>query len=177
MGHVGGELPPVPLGKGPLRHVEHQQHRARRASLRLDARHVELVLPAVPLAAEFAVSLLRRLTQRVAQRDVPIHRQKILSHTVFRRVQQPSGRRIDAQDDPRLVQQHQALAHAAGDLLKFLRPTAQLVHLPVDLAALMLHAPQQGRQLLVGVVLQRMLQIQPVQRLRDAPRQPGRQHA
>ena len=77
----------------------------------------------------------------------------------------------------RLVQQHQTLAHTAGDLLKFLRPPPQLVHLPVDLPALMLHAAQQGRQLLVGVVLQRVLQIQPVQRLRDAPCQPGRQHA
>ena len=123
------------------------------------------------------MSLLRRLTQRVAQRHVPIHRQEILPHAVFRRVQQPSGRRIDAQDDPCLVQQHQTLAHAAGDLLKFLRPAAQLVHLPVDLAALMFHAAQQGRQLLVGLIFQRMLQIQSVQRLRDAPRQPGRQHA
>ena len=123
------------------------------------------------------MALLHRLPQRVAHGHVPVDRQEVLPHAVTVRVQQPPRRRIDAEDGARLVQQHQSLVHAAGDLVKLLRPLPQLAHLPVDLAALVLHAPQQRRQLLVGIVLQRMLQIQPVQRLGDTPCQPPGQHA
>ena len=67
VGNVGGELPPVLLGKGALRHVEHQQHRARCTALRLDAADVELILSAAAPAAELAVALLRRSAQTVAE--------------------------------------------------------------------------------------------------------------
>ena len=177
VGNVGGELPPVLLGKGALRHVEHQQHRARCTALRLDAADVELILSAAAPAAELAVALLRRSAQSVAEGHIAVHRQDILPHTGIVGAQQALGRRVDAEDGAVLVQQHQALVHAAGDLLEFLGPLLQFVHLPVDLAALVLHPPQQGRQLLIGIVLQRVLQIQAVQRLSDTLGQPSGQHA
>ena len=86
-------------------------------------------------------------------------------------------RRVDAQDRIAAVEQHQPLPHTVGDLVELILPLLQIPCLPVDFPALGMDAGQQRGQLLIYIVVQRMLQIQSVQRLRDAPRQPGRQHA
>lgn len=101
------------------------------------------------------------------------------AHAVLLRVEQSTGRRVDADDLALLVQQHQPLLHAAGDLAELVPLPPQLAQLGVDLAALLVDASQQGRQLLVGIVLQRVLQIQLVEGLYDMlgqpPGQQGRQ--
>ncbi len=74
-------------------------------------------------------------------------------------------RRIDTQDRPLLVHHNQAFLHAPCDLFKLICPGLQLLHLGIDLPALLLDAPQQGGQLLVGVIFQRVVQIQGVEGL------------
>ena len=176
MGHVGGELPSVPLGKGLLRHVEGQQHRAHSLAVGLDAGHVELILPSALLHACLSVAGLHGIPQGAAHRHVTLHRQQRLSHTALVRVEGGAGRRVDAQHRAAVVHKHQALRHAGGDLREFLRLPPQGAQLVVDLPPLVLQPSQQGRKLLIGVILQRMLQIQPVQRLYDAPGHLPRQH-
>ena len=102
--------------------------------------------------------------------------QKVLSHAATVGTEQRLSRRIDAEDLTPLVQQHQTLLHAACDLIEFIPLALQFPQLGIDLAALLVDAAQQGRQLLVGVVIQRVLQIQLVQGLHNvAGHTPGQQ--
>ena len=179
VGHIGGELPAVALGQRLLRHVEGQHHRAGNVALGADAADVQLVLPAVPLRVDLAVALRHGGLQRVAHLSAALDGQEVLPQTGGVGVEQAAGRGVDAEDHTRFVQQHKALLHAAGDLLKFVLLAPQLLYLRVDLAALLVDAAQQGRQLLIGVVVQRVLQIQLIQGLYDmlgqTPRQQRRQ--
>ena len=167
VGDVGGELPAVALGEGLLRHVEGQQHRAHRLAVGLNAGHVELVLPAILLHARLGAAVFHGVPQGAADGGVPLHRYKGLSHTGTVGAQHRLCRRVDAQHRAAVVQKHKPLGHAGGDLLELLRAAAQGAHLLVDLPPLVLQTAQQGRQLLVGLVFQRVLQIQAVQRLHD----------
>ena len=105
-----------------------------------------------------------------------LHRQKILADAAGVRAEESLRRRIDAQNRPVVVQQHQSLLHAAGDLGKLVGLPLQLAKLAVDLLALAADSSEQRRQLLIGVVVQRMLQIQLVERLDDVLRQPLGKH-
>ena len=93
--------------------------------------------------------------------------QKILSDA--RRIcaeQRPRGG-VDAQNMAVPVEQDQTLAQIVGDLLEFVGLLPQRAKLAADLLMLLVDAPQQGRKLLVGVVFQRMLQVEPVERVGD----------
>ena len=76
-----------------------------------------------------------------------------------------------------LVEQDKALAHAAGDLREFVGLFAQLAQLRLDLDVLAVDALEQRRELLIGVVIERVLEIEAVERIDDAPRQPSGQQA
>ena len=168
MGHVGGELTAVALGKGLLRDVEGQQHRAGALAVDDDGGDVELVLVAVPRQAGLAVALGGRVTEGAADGRLTLHGQEVLADAAVVRLKNTAGSGVQAQHHAALIQQHQPLIHVGGDLLELLRLAAEVAELVVDLTALVLQPAQQRRQLLVGVVIQRMLQIQPVQGLDDA---------
>ena len=177
MGHVGGELTAVALGKGLLRDVEGQQHRAGALAVDDGGGNVELVLVAVPRQAGLAMALGGRVTEGAADGGIPFHRQEIAARAGVIRLEDTAGGGVETQHRAVLVQQHQSLVHVGGDLLELLRLAAEAAELVVDLTALVLQPPQQRRQLLVGVIVQRVLQIQPVQRLDDAAGHPPGQHA
>ena len=71
-----------------------------------------------------------------------------------------------------VVEQNEPLAHAGGDLGKLVRPAAQLGEVRVDALPLVLQTAQQRRELRVGIVFERVLQVERVQRLRDPPAEP-----
>ena len=114
-----------------------------------------------------------RLLNGAAHLRLAINGEEVLPHALVAGGEQPFGRVVDAQHRAGLIQQHQALLHAADDLAELVLFLAQNAHLPVDFLPLAVDAPQQRRQLLVGVgVVQRVLQIQPVQRLDNPLAQP-----
>ena len=76
-----------------------------------------------------------------------------------------------------LVEQDEPLAHTAGDLREFVGLFAQLAQLRPDLDVLVVDALEQRRELLIGVVIERVLEIEAVERIDDAPRQTPGQHA
>ena len=57
--------------------------------------------------------------------------------------------------------------HILGDLIEFVGFSPETLQLIFDLFVLLMDAHQQRRQLLVGIVFQRVLQIQMVQRLHN----------
>ena len=77
-------------------------------------------------------------------------------------------RGVDAQNVAVLVEQDESLAHTAGDLREFVGLFAQLAQLCPDLDVLVVDALEQRRELLIGVVFQRMLEVERVERLDDA---------
>ena len=163
VGNIGGEFAAVLLGLLLLGDVEGQNDRAAG----LDARQVELVDARVAVHPEGAVPAAHGLLDRRAHLNTALNGQEILPDAGRIRVEQLLRRRVDAQDRPAVVQQHQPLLHAAGDLGKLVGPALQLAELAVDLVALAVDAAQKRRQLLIGIVVQRVLQIKVVQRLDD----------
>ena len=97
-----------------------------------------------------------------------VHRQEVTAHTAVVRLKEPAGGVVDAEHRPFLVQQYQTLLHTAGDLGELIGLLPQGPQLGVDLLMLVVDAAQKRSQLLVGVVFQRMLQVQPVQGIHDA---------
>ena len=105
---------------------------------------------------------------RRADLRAALDRQKVLSHTAFVRFKQPLRHRIDAEHLTPLIEQDQPLLHAAGDLCELIVSALQLGKLQIDLAPLLIDSAKEWRQLLIGIVFQRVLQIQIFQR-RDHP--------
>ena len=163
MGHIGGELPPHPLGLRLLRHVKGQQHNTQRVAAGVDTAEVELIDPSAPLRPQLAVAGFHGAADGGAEIRVPLHRQEIPTDAVRVRVENRPCRRVDAQDRIAAVEQHQPLPHTVGDLVELILPLLQIPCLPVDFPALGMDAGQQRGQLLIYIVVQRMLQIQPVQ--------------
>lgn len=103
-----------------------------------------------------------------------VHRQEVPAHTAVVRLKEPAGGVVDTEHRSFLVQQYQTLLHTAGDLGELIGLLPQGPQLGVDLLVLVVDAAQERGQLLVGVVFQRVLQIQPVQGVHDAAGQsPG----
>ena len=179
VGHVGREFPAAALGVGLLGHIEGQNDAADAVALRLDPADVHLIVPAAAHRPQLAVARLPCRLHRVAHFPAPVDGQKVLPHRSGVGAEHPAGRRIDAQHGALAVQQHQTFLHTGGNLGKFVGFLLQGPHLEGNLAALLVDASQQGRQLLVGIVLQRVLQIQLVEGLYDMlgqpPGQQGRQ--
>ena len=176
MRDVRREFAAAALGVLLLRHVEGQDHRAQRLACRLDAADVELVFPAAALGAHLAVPAVIGRTDRHAEivaavdaDEIPADRARVRSEDLLR-----CG--IDAQNRLLVVEQDESLVHIRRDLHEFVRTLLQFGELMPDLLMLMLDAVEQGRKLGIRLVFERLFQIQLVERLDDAAREPMRQH-
>ena len=103
--------------------------------------------------------------------------EKVPAHALRVRAEERLRRSIDAQDTAVLVEQDEALAHAAGDLRELIGLFAQLAQLRLDLDVLAVDALEQRGELLIGVVIERVLKVEAVERVDNAPRQPLGQQA
>ena len=175
VGDVGGELPPGPLGALPVRDVEGKDHCADGLAVGVDAAEVELVVPAVPLLPELAVTALHTGPEGQAHVMAPVHGEEVLAGVAVLRLEGPPGGGIDAEDGALGVQKDQALPHTGGDLPELVALAAELRELAVDLLALAVDAAKQWRELLIAVVLQGVLQVQGVERLHDPLGEPARE--
>ena len=72
-------------------------------------------------------------------------------------------RQVDAEHAALPIQDHQALAHVAGNLLEFICLGPQLPELIADLSALLMDTAQKGSQFLISLVLQGAVQIQSIE--------------
>ena len=176
MRHVRREFAAVLLCRFALGDVKSQQHRAHRCRAGEDTAHVKLPDAAAALGAGFAVPLRHRVCNGKADIVAAVKREKILTDAALVRVKKPARGGVNAQHTFFFVEQDETLSHAAGDLRKLHPLLLQLAHLLVDLPVLMVDAPEQRGKLLVGVVFQRVLQIQLVERAHDAARKPPCQH-
>ena len=114
------------------------------------------------------MAVFKRIVDGAADVVAALDGQKILMHAAAVGCKQALGRRIDAEDHALFVHQDQALGHIGCNLVEFVRPALKRAQLVGNLAALLMDAREQRRQLLIGVVFQRLVQIQPVER-RDNP--------
>lgn len=65
-----------------------------------------------------------------------------------------------------VVQQDKPLAEAAGDLGEFVGSALQLAQLCGDLLMLAADAAKEGRKLLIGIVIERMIEVEVIERAR-----------
>ena len=168
VGNICCEFAAIAFGKGLLRHVKRQQHRADDRALRFDTADIELILASAALHTQLRVALLQRTPDGAADLMAPFNGQEILSDTVRLRMEQRPCRRVDAQHRPLFVHQDEAFVHARRDLVEFVLLLLERAQLRVDLAALLIDAREQRRKLLIGIVFQRLFQIETVER-RDDP--------
>ncbi len=170
VGDVCGELAAGLLRRLALGDIERQQHRADRRAVCADAADIKLPYAPAALGARFAMSLLHRSGDGKAHIMAAVNGQEIPAHAAPVRAEEHARRGIDAQHRPFLVQQHESLAHIIRDLRKFIFLPLQLGKLRVDLPVLAVDAPEQRGELLISVVIERMLEVQLIERLHDAAR-------
>ena len=177
MRHIGGELPAVALGVFLLGNIEGQQHRAHDPAVGVDTAQIELVHSAAPMAANFRVAVGKGLLNGQTDLVVPIHRQEALPHAIFFHAEELHGRSVDAQHVLLFVQQHQPFLHVADDLVELVRALAHDAQLLLNFFVLPVDAVEQRRNFLIALVVQRVLQVQMIERLHDLLGQPPRQQA
>ena len=67
---------------------------------------------------------------------------------------------IDGTDVGLFIQHHQTFLHMGCDLLEFIGFSLELLNLRINLPVLLIDPAQQWGKLLIGVVGQRLLQVQ-----------------
>ena len=164
VGDVRGELAPELLCPAALRDVEGQQH----GPAARDGAGGELVLQAHAFYDGLRTVSGAHTFQQRAQLRAAVHGQDVLAHAVLPRAEELSRGRVYAQDPALRVQEDEALRHAARHGLELAPASAQLLQLAGYLPLLPLHAREQGRELVVGLVLQRVVQVYGVERPHDA---------
>ena len=92
-----------------------------------------------------------------------VNAQKICTDTIRIGVKQLLCRRIDADNPPFCVQQNKGFFHIFCDLVEFILFLFQRPHLFFNLLPLGVDAVQQGRKLLIGIIVHRFIQIQLIQ--------------
>ena len=97
--------------------------------------------------------------------------EEILPHAACVRAEQVLRGRVDAEDIAPVVQQDKPFAEAAGDLGEFVGSALQLAQLRGDLLMLAADAAKKGRKLFIGVVIERMIEVEIIERLDNAARE------
>ena len=177
MRNIRRELPAIALCKFLLRDVEGQDDRAEELAVGRDAADVELIHTACALGAHLAVAVRDGGLDGGADLMTALDGEKVPAHALRVRTEERLRRSVDAQDAAVLVEQDEALAHAAGDLRELIGPLVQLAQLRLDLDVLAVDALEQRGELLIGIVVERVLKVEAVERVNDAPRQPPGQQA
>ena len=104
--------------------------------------------------------------------SAPVERQEILPDAACLRAEKLTCRRVDAQNDVFVVKQHKALGHALRDVGELVGLALQFSQLIVDLLMLAVNPAEQRRDFVVGLRLERMIQINGVERLDNAVGEP-----
>ena len=177
MRYVRGKLAAVALGVFLLGDIERQQHRAHSRAVRIDARDIKLIRAPAALAANLAVTVGHGARDRRAHLVAALDSQEIPADAGSVRLQKLLGRKVHAQHAALLIQQHERFAHAAGDLREFVRLLPQRAHLTRNFQMLAVDPVQKRRKLFIRVVIERIFQIERVQRLDDASGKPARKRA
>ena len=167
MGHIGGELPSVLLRVFRLCDVQRQNHKADGLLPGGNAAEEELINSSFALGFQLMQAIPERGFHSGSHFRLPLHPQEGSAHAVTVGVKQLPRRGIDAQHNAVAVQKHQPFPHIGGNLLQFVIFLPKGLHLRTDFFVLLLDANQQRGQFFVSIVLQRMLQIQLVQRLHN----------
>ncbi len=171
MGHVRRELAADPLGVRPVGDVEGEQHAPQHAAARLDAAHVEPVLAPSPRDARLAAPAGHGLAERAPYLVGAVDRGEAPPHARVVDAEQGFGRPVHREDREGVVEQDEPLPHAAGDLVELVGPPLELAHLGLDARMLLVEAPEQGRELVVHVVLERAVEVEGGQRRGDVLRE------
>ena len=177
MRDIRRELAAVLLGEFLLRDVEGQDDRAEQLSVGCDAADVELIHAASALGAHLAVAVRDGSLNSGADLMAALDGEKVFAHALRVRVEEQLRRGVDAQDAAVLVEQDKSLAHTAGDLRELVGLFAQFAQLRLDLDVLAVDALEQRGELFIGVVVERVLKVEAVERVDNPPRQPPGQQA
>ena len=107
-------------------------------------------------------------------RDIgaPVERQEILPDAAGLRAEETACRGVDAQNDVFVVKQHETLGHALRDVGELVGLALELAELIVDLLVLAVDPAEQRRNLIVGLRLERVIEIDGVERLDNAVGEP-----
>ena len=114
--HVCRKLPTHLLGGFALGNVEAQKNGSDFFARGLDAADVKLINAAGELDAGLAVTRFARAVDGLRNISAPVERQEILPDAACLRAEKLTCRRVDAQNDVLIVEQHKALRHALRDV-------------------------------------------------------------
>ena len=165
MRDIGGKLAAAALGKDLFGHIDDEHRRADRFAVRRDAADVQLPYLAAALHAQLAVPVGKGGADGAVDLVRAIHREKIFPDAGLVGREEFGRRGIDAEDHALFVEQDKPLPHVADDRGKLVLPAAQLGDLRINLPPLHLDVREQGRELVVNVVIERMLEVERIHRL------------
>ena len=173
--HVCGKFAARLLGGFALGNVEAQKNGSDFFARGLDAADVELIDAPGELDAGLAVTRFARAVDGLRNISAPVERQEILPDAACLRAEKLTCRRVDAQNDVLIVEQHEALRHALRDVCELVGLALELAELIVDLLMLAVNPAEQRRDFVVGLRLERVIEIDGVERLDNAAGEPFRQ--
>ena len=172
MGNIGGELPPQFLPLLLLGDVHQHQDRSRRLPVLPYRVGQQLAAPPIHLEHLSAPVPLQYLVHRLTEVLLPVKEECVdLSHWLLR-PQQAQRTRVVGQDTALPVQKQEALRHVLCQSGKLRLLLLELPHLLLDGVILPLDPGEERRQLVIGITVLWMFQIQLGNRPDDAPGQP-----
>ena len=172
MRHVCRKLPTHLLGSLALGNVEAQKNGSDFFARGLDAADVELIDTPGELDAGLAVTRFARAVDGLRNISAPVERQEALPDAAGLRAEETACRGVDAQNDVFVVKQHKALWHALRDVCELVGLALELAELIVDLLVLAVDPAEQRGNLIVGLRLERVIEIDGVERLDNAAGEP-----
>ena len=170
--HVCGKFTARLLGGFALGDIEAQKNGSDFFARGLDAADVKLVNAAGELRARLTVSCFARAVDGLRDIGAPVERQEILPDAACLRAEKLACRRVDAQNDVLIVEQHETLGHALRDVGELVGLALELAQLIVDLLMLAVNPAEQRGNLIVGLRLERVIEIDGVERLDNAAGEP-----
>ena len=173
--HVCGKFTARLLGGFALGNVEAQKNGSDFFARRFDAADVELIDTPGELDAGLAVTRFARAVDGLRNIGAPVERQEILPDAACLRAEKLTCRRVDAQNDVFIVEQHETLGHALRDVGELVGLALEFPELIVDLLVLAVDPAEQRGNLIVGLRLERVIEIDGVERLDNAAGEPFRQ--
>ena len=159
------ELAPHLFGVLLFRHVEEQNNRPARRAVRFYAADVELIYSAAVFCARLAVSALFGALYRGGYLAAAVNRNKILADAFFVRFKQSARGGVYAQYLSVVVEEHKPLFHVVRYLRELVRLFLQSLYLFFYLLVLAVNPAEQGSDLVICFVFERVLEVERVERL------------
>ena len=173
--YVRRKFASVAFGKDFFGHVENEQDDSCGVCGCSDTARIQLIYLAFSFALHLRVSVGFCVREQFSDFKTSVNRQKILAHAGLIRSENTLRRGIDAQHRSFVVQKDKSLFHAFYDGVKLRAVGVELSDLTVDKSSLLFDLCQHRRKFVVSIVVERLFEVDRVERLDDLFREPARE--